>query len=92
MKVLKTEAEICTEKDPTVPHALPSETLLARVPRYNISDVEVLGWLKHRTSRARIGGEDVFMKIAPFSYQLDYLRQEVTMYQYLLSENLTFGP
>jgi hypothetical protein len=32
------------------------------------------------------------MKIAPFSYQLRYLRQEVTLYQYLLCENLPFGP
>lgn len=92
MNVLRTEAGICTEKDPTVPHALSSETLLNRVPRYNISDVEILGWSKHRTSRARIDEKDVFMKIAPFSYQLRYLRQEVTMYQYLLGENLPFGP
>ena len=92
MDVLKTEAGICTEKDRTAPHALSNDILLTRVPRYNVSDVQVLSWSKHRTSRARIGGRDVFMKIAPFPYQLRYLRQEVTMYQYLLGENLPFGP
>lgn len=92
MKVLQTEAGICTEKDQKVPHALSNETLLTRMPRVNIFDVEVLDWPKHRTSRARIDEKDVFMKIAPFSYQLRYLRHEVMMYHYLLGENLAFGP
>lgn len=36
------------------------ESLLARkLPRYNILDMEFLGWPKHRTARARIAEEDV---------------------------------
>lgn len=91
MEVLKTESGIRTEMDRTTPHALPN-ILLTQLPRYSVLDVEVLGWPKHRTSRARVGERDVFMKIAPFPYQLSYLRQEVLMYQYLHGENLPFAP
>lgn len=92
MKVSKTQYGVYVELDHVLPHALPAAILLKRVPRYNFSNLEVLSWSKHRTSRARVGGDDVFMKIAPFPYQLGYLRQEVTMYQYLLGENSPLVP
>ncbi|KAF2770078.1 hypothetical protein EJ03DRAFT_79526 [Teratosphaeria nubilosa] len=88
----RTTTGIRTELDHTAPHALSNEILLPQVPRYDIFDVEILAWSKHRTPRARIGGQDVFMKIAPFSYQLPYLQQEVKMYQYLLGEEFPMAP
>lgn len=55
-----------------------NESLLAR--KYLV----IISWTwsflvgqKHRTARARIAEEDVYMKIATSPYQLNYLRQEV---------------
>jgi hypothetical protein len=92
MKVFKTQDGTRTGLDHVLPHALPAEILLQHVPRYNFFDLELLSWSKHRTSRVRIGGDEAFVKTSPFSYQLGYLRQEVTMYHYLLTENSPLVP
>jgi hypothetical protein len=92
MEVFKTQDGIHTRLDHALPHALPAEILLKHVPRYNFFDLELLGRSKHRTSRARIGGDEVFVKISPFSYQLGYLRQEVTMYHHLSIANSPLVP
>jgi len=55
-----------------------NESLLAR--KYPVIICWTWSFLvgqKHRTARARIAEEDVYMKIATFPYQLNYLRQEV---------------
>lgn len=54
--------------------------------------VKILSQPKRGTPRARLGEQDAFMKIAPFPYQLNYLKQEVTMYQHLLRENPPCAP
>lgn len=93
MKVSKAHHRICIELDRVLPHALPATMLLDDIPRYNLFSLELLGWSKHRTSRARVCGNHVFMKIAPFSYQLGYLQQEVATYQCLaLSDNSPLVP
>lgn len=92
MHVFVTNNGVCTEMDRELTHALPNDTLLAHLPRYHALDVDILYWPKHRIARARIAGEDVFIKFAVFAYELGYLRREVMMYQYMLHEHLSYAP
>lgn len=90
--ILRDDGKVVVELDREPLYALHGDELLDHLPRFNVFGFDEVYRLTYSNNRVLLNGTEYIMKLAPFSYLLQFLSREVGIYHALADHHPRLTP